>query len=196
MSALAEVELPVYEEEPRLMATLGLVALPTAVSVARMFVANTLYRWRARSIEDRMQAVTGELVDIAVQATGPAERTSWTGIAELSSIKLRMMGFAEYVVIEVVDRHDEPLVLPDGYQLPEGKELPLVAALAQRWGSYVDPIRGRVMWAEIPVHELTDKGLPKRKPSAVPPPVPDTRPTEFVVNAEVLRRVLDGLAGL
>jgi hypothetical protein len=50
-------------EKPRLFDDLGLVALPTAVSCARLFVKYTLDNWRASSfvVADAM-TITGELV--------------------------------------------------------------------------------------------------------------------------------------
>ncbi|WP_409184908.1 hypothetical protein F9C11_11865 [Amycolatopsis sp. VS8301801F10] len=59
-------------EQPRFTAELGLVALPTAVPVVRMFVADTLRRWRAMFIEPDMEDVAAELVTLSVQATGPS----------------------------------------------------------------------------------------------------------------------------
>lgn len=165
MSALAHDELggpvqiePLEYEESCRVATLGLVALPTAVSVAGMFVASTLHRWGARFVEDSMQRVTAELVKIAVADTGPAERVSWTGIGTLSSIRLRMLGFEDRLVIEVVDSHNEPLFLAEDAGTPEDRGLPLVDALASRWGSYIDPVRGRVCGGRLRCIELLAVG--------------------------------------
>ncbi|MEV6908330.1 hypothetical protein [Amycolatopsis sp. NPDC051071] len=71
-------------EEPRFHASLDLVALPTAVPVARMFIADTLHRWHALFIEEHMEAVAAELVSLAVAATGPAAGTSWSDLTELN----------------------------------------------------------------------------------------------------------------
>lgn len=192
----SQTEATMYEE-PRREASVGLVALPTAVSVGRMFVANTLHRWRTRSIEERMQRITAELVGLSVQATGPAERITWTGIQELSSIHLRMLGFEDRIIIEVVDSHHEPLFLAEDDAGPEDRGLPLVDALAARWGSFIDPVRGRVMWAAIALHKLTNRGLPKRVPTKpVLPPPTEQPPTELRTDLEAMRRVVEGLRRL
>lgn len=193
----SQIEVIVYEE-PRREASVGLVALPTAISVGRMFVANTLYRWRFRSVEERLQAITAELVRIAVEATGPVERTSWTGIAELSSIKMRMLGFDDRIVIEVVDRHNQTLFLADDDAAAEDQGgLPLIDALAARWGSHIDPIRGRVMWAAVTVYQLTDKGLPKRKPPTARTRQPsESSATRLSADTRTMQRVRDGLKRL
>ena len=73
-------------EDPRFLDSLGLVALPTAIPVVRMFIADTLRRWHALFIEDHMEAVAVELVSLSIEATRPAEGTSWTDITELNPI--------------------------------------------------------------------------------------------------------------
>lgn len=184
-------------EEPQRVATLSLVALPTALLVADLFVSNTLYRWRGRLIEDKMRAATGELVKIAVAASGVDERTSWTGITNLSSIKLRMMGFQHSITIEVIDRHREPLVLADDDQTPEDRGLPLVDTLATAWGSCVEPDY-RVMWANFSIHQTTSAGLPKRRPrEQLPAPHSTAEPANLGSgDLDLMQQVLDGLRKL
>jgi hypothetical protein len=135
-------------EEPRFLDSLDLVALPTAVPVARMFIANTLRRWHALFIEDHMEAVAVELVSLSVEMTRPDEETSWSDITELNSITLRLLGYQQHIVFEVTDAHPEALEHPEDGVLPEDSGLGLVDALATRWGSFVAP-RGRVIWAEL-----------------------------------------------
>lgn len=105
MSTLAKVsgdvpvqaDVPRMREEPRFLDTLDLVAMPTAVTVARMFVSSTLSRWHALFIEDYMTAVAVELVSLAVEATGPGTKP----------ITLRMLGYQRHIVFEVTDTHHE-----------------------------------------------------------------------------------------
>ncbi|MCE7009553.1 hypothetical protein LWC34_43110 [Kibdelosporangium philippinense] len=182
-------------EEPRFLATLELVALPTAVAVARMFIADTLRRWDALFIEEHMETVGIELVTLSVEATKPREGTSWQGITELKPIKLRLLGYQRHIVFEVTDAGDEALVLPDDRYADESSGLGLVDVLANRWGSSVTP-RGRVNWAEIAVYERTEAGLPKRERRPLPvPPGSTEQPAPDVVR-ELLQRIRDGLESL
>jgi hypothetical protein len=54
---------PQCVKSPRFSASLDLVALPTAVNVARMFISNTLNRWHALFIEEYMTAVAVDTGD-------------------------------------------------------------------------------------------------------------------------------------
>lgn len=182
-------------EEPRFLASLDLVALPTAVSMARLFISNTLNRWRALYIEEHMVAAGVELVTLAVEATKPDEGTSWSDITELNPITLRLLGYHRHIIFEVTDRHDEPLALPDDVYAPGDSGLGLVDALASRWGSAVEP-RGRVSWAELAVYGRTEAGLPKRdRVASSESDVPGVPPVERP-DPEVLRQVIDGLNNL
>lgn len=198
MNALVQVhgELPVHtevprmREEPRFHASLDLVALPTAVSVARMFVADTLRRWRALFIEEHMEAVAVELMSLAVAATGPSEWTSWSDLTELSPIGLRLLGYQRHIVFEVSDTHIEALELTD--DLPPDRGLGLVSALANRWGSLAVP-HGRVNWAEFDVYERTKAGLPRRPDTASPKPPASSHEPLPECDQELLQRIRNGL---
>jgi hypothetical protein len=98
-----QVEVPRMREEPRFQASLDLVALPTAVPVARMFIADTLRRWHVLFIEEHLEAVAVELVSLAVAATGPSEGMSWSELTELKPIRLRLLGYEPHIVFEVTD---------------------------------------------------------------------------------------------
>jgi hypothetical protein len=115
-------EVPRMREEPRFMDSLDLVALPTAVPVARMFIAGTLLRWHALFIEEHMEAVAVELVSLSVEATRSDEDTSWSDITELNPITLRLLGYQRHIVFEVTDAHPEALEHPEDGVLPEGDE--------------------------------------------------------------------------
>ncbi len=180
-------------EQPRYADSLHLVALSTAVPVARLFVAATLRRWKARFIAPDMESIAGALVAISVTHTGPTEGTSWTDITELRSIKLRLLGYAKNLVLEVIDEHGEALVIPEATELPEDSGLGLIDARAGRWGSYLTP-RGRLTWAELAVFECTAAGLPVR--TRRPLPWRSSTPTLARDDADLLRRVRDGLEHL
>lgn len=184
-------------DQPRFQAALDLVALPTAVSVARMFVANTMRRWGATFIEPDMEAIAAELVSLAVAATGPAEGASWQDIRKIGAIKVCLVGWQKHIVVEVSDEHRDELVLPAGVELPGDHGLGLINLRAGRWGSCLIA-SGRVMWAELPVYERTPAGLPWRTRRPPSTPHSDTggsqQPDE--AHAEVLGRVRDGLKRL
>ncbi len=183
-------------EEPRFSTALDLVALPTAVPVARLFVADTMRRWGATFIEPDMEAITAELVAFAVLDTGPAEGTSWTDIKKIGFIKVGLIGFQKHIVVEVADEHTKELVRPEDVELVEGNGLGLVDARARRWGSRLTQT-GRVMWAELAAYERTAAGLPRRMRSPSPTPRSRKRNQQHdEAYSEILRRVRDGLERL
>jgi hypothetical protein len=182
-------------EDPRFLDSLGLVALPTAIPVARMFIADTLRRWHALFIEDHMEAVAVELVSLSIEATRPAQGTSWTDITELNPITLRLLGYQRHIVFEVTDVHAEALEHPEGVVLPEDSALSLVNALANRWDSFVAP-RGRVIWAELAVYERTEAGLPRRARKPTPTPREAANRPMPQHGHDFLRRVRDSLERL
>jgi len=190
-----QAEVPQMRDQPRFVDTLDLVALPTAVAVARMFIADTLTRWHALFVEDYMETLAVELVTLSVSATRPAEGTSWTDIAELNPIKLRLLGYRRHIVFEVTDVHDEALVLPNDRYVDESAGLGLVDALADRWGSFVAP-RGRVIWAELAVYARTQAGLPKREREPSPSSPHSAAQSANPADPELLRRIRDGLESL
>lgn len=199
MSALVQVidlpgqaEVPRMREQPRFVDTLDLVALPSAVAVVRLFIADTLHRWDALFIEEHMKTVGVELVTLSVNATRPAEGTSWQDITELKPIKLRLLGYQRHIAFEVTDAGKEALVLPTDRYVDESSGLGLVDALASRWGSSVTP-RGRVNWAELAVYERTEAGLPKRERRPSPSSRRSTAQPAPTVDNDLLQRIRDGI---
>ncbi|MFD1045682.1 ATP-binding protein [Kibdelosporangium lantanae] len=182
-------------EEPRFLASLDLVALPTAVSVARMFISETLNRWRVFFIEDDVVAVGVELVTSAVEATKPDVNTSWNDLTEINPIRLRLLGYRRHIVFEVTDQHYQPLGPRGGRNKPGGSGLHVVDAVTNRWGSFLGPC-GRVTWAELAVYERTKAGLPKRKSVALLGQDDDSRLPPARHDPEFLHRVIDGLKNL
>lgn len=191
-AAPVQAEVPRMREEPRFLASVDLVALPTAVNMARVFIGTTLKHWHALFIEEYVAAVGVELVKLAVEATKPDESTKWRDITEINPIKLRLLGYKRHIVFEVTDRHTKPLVLPDNVYVPEDSGLGLVDALTSRWGSTIEP-RGRVSWAELAVYERTEAGLPKREPEAPSWSGSPSSQLAEPVDEQLLRRVRDGL---
>jgi hypothetical protein len=197
MPAYVAVPAPRRSEQPRCMAAIDLVALPTAVAVARMFVSDTLHRWEAMFIEPDMENIAAQLVALSVEATGPDEGTSWQDIQRIGAIKVCLVGWSRHIVVEVADEHDQELVLSDDVALPEDSGIGLIDMRAGRWGSRLTQT-GRVMWAELAVYERTAAGLPRRTRRPQPPsPVDISEPRQpDKAHTEMLCRVRDGLKRL
>lgn len=191
-----QAEVPQRREEPRFMTSLDLVALPSAVSVTRLFVSDTLHRWQALFVEPEMEVVAAELVALAVEATGPRAGTRWMAIDNLNPIKLRLLGFQWHIGIEVADTSTTPLTWPEEANLRSDIGLGLVDARSRKWGSYPTP-RGRVMWADFAVYERTRAGLPvrQRRPSPYPGASASSSAPE-PPTADLLSRLLEGLQRL
>ncbi|MGH3620664.1 MAG: S-adenosylmethionine decarboxylase family protein [Sciscionella sp.] len=128
-----QAELPRMREQPRFSAVLDLVALPTAVTVTRLFVADTLRRWGAMFIEPDMEEVAAELVCLSVEATGPAEGTSWQDIQRIGAIKVCLVGWSKHIIVEVSDEHDQELALHEDVELADDSGLGLIDTRAGRW---------------------------------------------------------------
>lgn len=167
-------------EKPFRFDDLGLVALPTAVSVARLFVRYTLERWQAppSAVADAV-AAAGELVALSV---ADAER--------LSEIRVRVFAFRRSVMVEVWDMAEREIsATDDGGDQPQGIEL--VDILAQRWASGRHE-QTRITWAEVAVYAQTPSGLPVRpQRTAVARAV-----SAPALDDELLRRIRDALKGL
>jgi hypothetical protein len=133
-------------ERPLLQASIGLVALPSAVTVARLFVASTLRRWGAMSIEPRMRSVAADLVARAVDETGPGS-VNWAEIRELNPITVNLVGYSRHILIEVADVHPYEIPARESAAIEKGSGRRVVDAPAGMRGAYPAPW-GRVVWAE------------------------------------------------
>jgi hypothetical protein len=184
-------------ERSRRVDDLGLVALPTAITCARLFVTYTLDSWELSSfvLADALVVAT-ELVTLAVEETGVADDVvRWSELEQLNSIVVRLLGFPNHVVIEVWDVANEPMTLPDEELPPFPEGLQLVDITASKWGSHATR-RGRVTWAELAVHARTESGLPIRRRKTPPPPAHDDAAAAPTIDDDLLRRVRDGLKAL
>jgi anti-sigma regulatory factor (Ser/Thr protein kinase) len=133
---------------------LDLVAVPSAVGVARLWLRTTLTEWGAGWLVDDAWLVATELVTNAVEACRQADGDGGWCEAGLSKlVRLRLLGMAHTVAVEVWDRcPGEPRLRPVTDALAEGGlDLHVVEALSLRWGWY--PMRrglGKVVWSELP----------------------------------------------
>src|SRR5262249_55899254 len=142
---------------------------PTALPCTRLFVASTLTLWRARFLEADAEVLAVELVRHSVETCGVTEPVPLYALDQLNLIRVRLLGFARTIGIEVGDNADKPAVLPND-QEAEPHGLALIDARTKDWGSAVTP-HGRVTWAALNVYHRTASGLPIR----VRRPRPDPR---------------------
>ncbi|MFJ6723837.1 ATP-binding protein [Streptomyces sp. NPDC091281] len=181
-----------FSRRARFVDQLNLVAVASAVSVSRHFVRLTLGKWQAGSVEGDAALVVSELVTNAIKVSGVLDRQpTWAEMDALALVTVRLIGLDASIVVEVGDASQEQPVLrrPDG-DAEGGRGLLLVEEIAENWGSYRTR-RGKAVWAEIPVPEVTPSGLPRRRRLERT----DVRPT-VRADAWLLRSLLVGLQAL
>ncbi|KFU80769.1 hypothetical protein [Amycolatopsis lurida] len=180
-------------ERPKHYDTLVLAALPTAVGSARSFVVSRLEQWQAPAVVGDAVQLVEELVASAVETTGiPDPAANWSSADRLELLTVTLLCFRRSIGIEVRDS--------DPYPAPQLSELNTTSSPLQetletvtlRWGVMAFG-RGKVVWAELPVYERADSGLPIRRPNPTPYP---RRPPEQRPDIDLLRRVRDGLEPL
>jgi hypothetical protein len=180
-------------EAPRVVRSLDLVALPTAVSLARMFVSSTLWRWDADIIELDATLIVGAIVEQVVTDSGVGE--DWMRAERLERINVRLAAYERAVVLRVWDSMAEPIALPayDPAKKPSGLEV--VPALASRWGSHPVP-QGRLVWADFDLYERTAAGLPRRQGGRSDHPPVSSTLEQTRHDLDLLRRLRDALEGI
>jgi hypothetical protein len=155
---------------------LRLVALPSAVNCAELFVRFTLTEWHVPQIEDAVQEAARKLVKSVISTVDEdADPTMIT-------VRLRLRGAT--LVVEVQDdRHAPKLVVPRGLgdkqsgveTLPRGKQL---------------------VWCEVPLPtgmDATVVPLPRRGTTRAAPPKKSEIDEAVDLNNDVMQRILDGL---
>ncbi|SES34964.1 Anti-sigma regulatory factor (Ser/Thr protein kinase) [Streptomyces sp. yr375] len=164
---------------PLLCTTLRLTPVPTAVPCARMFVRQTLTRWRLDAHIDTAELVMSELVTNAVR----------TGA--VIGIQLRALEAVLYV--EVWDRTEDPPVRGNpGPETVGGRGLLLVEGLAKRWDVYRPRVGGKVVWAELPLAAPPEPVSAHRAPVPLVLP-PGVRPPRGPVDDQARWALLDHL---
>jgi anti-sigma regulatory factor (Ser/Thr protein kinase) len=179
---------------PHAAEDLTLAAVLSAVRFSRTFVHHILRQWGLPSLAEDSELVISELVTNAVQATGVTEaKPRWSQLAGLATIHVRLLLFERSVVLAVWDRNPAAPVLKDaGMDSENGRGLPIVAALCERW-DYLPVKDGKCVWAELAVQPdaLASAGLPRRTPGS-----PATLAPEPNTDLELLRRVHQALKDL
>ncbi|MFE4665275.1 ATP-binding protein [Streptomyces sp. NPDC056716] len=124
-----------------------------AVPFGRQFAANALDDWGLAHMRESVTLIASELLTNAVRATGTIEPGVTYRDREtlpLVAVRLRMTGGK--LLVEV---YDTSRVLPR-MRTPEsdaedGRGLPLVTLLSERWDSYHHPSGGKVVYAVMPL---------------------------------------------
>jgi anti-sigma regulatory factor (Ser/Thr protein kinase) len=177
-----------------------LIAAPSAVSVAREFVHQTLSHWKLSGYAADASLLMSELVSNAIKATSFAGRQpkSWEITAEhVVAVQLRAIGDDLY--IEVWDRsHLVPVKQTPDDDAEGGRGLHLVEALSMKWGIYWPPAGGKIVWAMLPLTKLPNPALDGstlqlRIPDGMEPP---PSPVKEQASTALMQRVLDGLRNL
>jgi hypothetical protein len=153
---------------------LQLVALPSAVNLAEMFVRFTLTEWSLRSLFE-------DAIHVARQLVAAVVETSDSRSPALITVRLRLRG--NWLVIEVADDQTA--------QLPAGS----ITVAGRRAGVVPLPGRGKLVWCELPLPtDVTASAVPlprrERKRSPAAEALGD-EPHE--VDPEVMKRLLYGL---
>lgn len=176
---------------------LHLVAVPSAVSVSREFVHQTLRHWKLDDYAADAALMMSELVSNAVKAMGFKDRQphQWEVTAHhVIAVQLRAIG--DVLFIEVWDGSpDEPVKQTVTADAEGGRGLHLVEALSKKWGIYRPPAGGKIVWAMkvltmLPSPALDGSTLQLRVPDALRP---KPGPAKEQASIALMQRVLDGL---
>lgn len=140
-----------YLSVPGQASSVGLVAVPSAVSCARAFLRLVVTQWGAGAQVEDAELVLSELVTNAVRATradGPVPQWPALTAADVIRVGLGVTGGGLYV--GVWDRSRAfPVVRHPGDGDEGGRGLRLVDALAREWGTTLSRAGGKVVWATL-----------------------------------------------
>jgi hypothetical protein len=147
---------------------LRLVALPSAINCAEMFVRFALVEWSLRPLIDDATLVTRHMVKSSIAGATRAN-------PRFLNIRVRLHG--DCVVIEIDDdQTGEP---------PELQGFTISAVSL--------PGRRRNVWCELPLPTGMAAALPRRAPGRSPTPEPTPEPGMEAADSQILQRVLYGL---
>lgn len=181
--------------QPKVIVSLTLAAVPSAVRCARMFTAITLKEWGLPDLIETAELLVSELATNAVKSTGVLEESPrWSALKNLALIYVRLVLLEDGVIIEVVDRDRRPPVIRyPSVGAESGRGMLLVETLSKQWDFYFPPTGGKVVWCELEPPPPIVNGLPKRARSKT---AGTNSPPAAPLDAELLRRVRDGLRRL
>lgn len=166
-------------------------ATTNAAYLSRKDVDASLRAWGFSGLVETATLLVSELVTNACRAS--AQSSEFTAI-----VATRLTCTDTDLIIEVWDANGAAPMLEDrGLEAENGRGLLLVSALSTRWAFYRPRTGGKVTWCSVPLPNSADtvtieaESLPSRPTKAAP-----AEPIEMFDNADVLRRVADGLQAL
>ncbi|MFC5098933.1 hypothetical protein [Amycolatopsis plumensis] len=153
---------------------------------------STLEHWRTPAAIGDAVLLAEEMVGRSVAMTGPDESiVNWWALPTLELLTIRLVCLRRSIRLEV---WDSAPVTSEALLKTSEDSCSLVEALhvtAARWGEVPDG-RGRTVWAQLPVFERTERGLPKRPRNPTPYP---RRPAASDPTVEAMERILHGIEG-
>lgn len=153
---------------------LKLVALPTAVNCADMFVRFALREWNLRQLQDETSHVACELVANVVERNTEA-------VPGFLTLRLRLHG--DCLVVEVEDTEVLPPVVPE-------------TLAGRKGGAMANPAGGNLMWCEVALPTGVDASavpLPRRERRKPPTSSPQGQEEAADVDDEFFERLLSKL---
>jgi anti-sigma regulatory factor (Ser/Thr protein kinase) len=132
-------------------------AEPRAVPLGRQFAANVLRDWGLEDMREPVTLITSELLTNAVEATGTTKTELSHGEREtLPLVAARLRVCSRTLTVEVWDtsRVLPRMRTPDA-DAENGRGLPVVTLLCERWDSYRHPSGGKVVYAVLPLARPT-----------------------------------------
>ncbi|MEV1022013.1 ATP-binding protein [Streptomyces sp. NPDC050264] len=128
-------------------------AEPRAVPLGRRFAVNGLRDWGLEHMSESVTLIASELLTNAVEATGTTKAGLSRGEREtLPLVAVRLRVCSRTLTVEVWDtsRTLPRMRTPDA-DAENGRGLPIVTLLCERWDSYRHPSGGKVVYAMLPL---------------------------------------------
>jgi anti-sigma regulatory factor (Ser/Thr protein kinase) len=132
-------------------------AEPRAVPLGRRFAANGLRDWGLEHMSEPVTLIASELLTNAVEATGTTKAELSRDEREtLPLVAARLRVSDRTLTVEVWDtsRALPRMRTPDA-DAENGRGLPVVTLLCERWDSYSHPSGGTVVYAVLPLARPT-----------------------------------------
>jgi anti-sigma regulatory factor (Ser/Thr protein kinase) len=126
-------------------------AEPRAVPSGRRFASNALRDWGLEHLSESVTLIASELLTNAVEATGTTKAELSRGEREtLPLVAVRLRVCTRMLTVEVWDtgRTLPRMRTPDA-DSENGRGLPIVTLLSERWDSYRHPSGGKVVYAVL-----------------------------------------------
>lgn len=124
-----------------------------AVPLGRQFAANALNDWGLAHMSEAVALIASELLTNAVRATGttkPVVSYQERETLPLVAARLRLSGGSLLIEVWDASRALPKMRTPESHA-EDGRGLPLVTLLCERWDSHRHPSGGKVVYAVLPL---------------------------------------------